>query len=255
MRLKILYNILIFVLIVGCVKENEPTSPIENEEDRSLKEKILGGWKFSTNLIYFYNDGTFIDSSFAFPYPWFEGDLDSLNVCTETKKDGSFLNIAAIGKYKIENGILKKQPLSYFIDCNPLKAPAAYLYFDNHIEIIGDTLKLTTYYIWQKSNQSNDNIWGSWVRDYWAWSYHDDLPNKTAPLLITDSIIFYPDSSNYHRKVMGFPYSGKTYSRPFNYTPPLLYIISDYTFYDVSFKNNEMHWYQRNRTTKYLRIK
>ena len=242
------------VLINSCNQEESPSEPIVNPEDLILKQKLIGGWGFSNTYIYFNDDGTYIDSSFAYPHP-LGGGSDSSNICSEIKKGDLFLDRVTKGLYKIENGYLKKQPIDYIIDCNPLKAPGCYLYVFNYIEIINDTLNLTTNYIWQRSDNETESIWGTWRQIFWAWSYDNQLPLGGAPQLITETATFYKDSSYYIDKMEGLPYAGIEWRRQFEYEPPIFYGKNDNTFFTVSFNGKEMFWLQKYRTRKYYRIK
>lgn len=214
----------------------------------------MGKWKFGNNILQFNKDGNFFDSTYSRPYLWREGGLDSLTVCTEIDSNGLFLNRVAYGKYEVKDGILIFKPNNYVIDCNPLQAPACYIYFDKFIKISGDTLQLTTFIKWQNTSNNTQDIWGSWESNYWVWAYHEDLPPSGAPQLVRDSITFYQDSTIFHRKIEGLPYSGILWRTPFTYDPPLLNIIIGNEEYIVTFNENEMHWLSNGFKYNYTRL-
>ena len=252
-HIKKLSLILISLLILSCNSDENPTISEISPDDLAMRQKLIGGWQFSGNYIYFKDDGTYIDSSFIDPYPRDPGG-PTQNICSDVKKDGLYLDRITEGRFKVENGLLKKQPLKYTLDCNPIKNWGCYLYFDNKIEFKNDTLKLTTEYVWTKNGNNND-IWGSWKRNYWAWSYHSTLPPNGSPQLITESISFFSDSTVYHQKMEGLPYDGRIFRRTFKYNPPILNGTDDYTFYLVTFNNDKMHWIDKNWSSNYRRIK
>ena len=253
MNYKNIILLLVSLLINNCIDDTNPVEQEINPEDLSLRQKLIGGWQFAGDYIYFKEDGTYIDSSFVNPNPREPGG-PTPNICSNVKKNGLYLNQITEGLFKVENGLLKKQPEKYTLDCNPLNAPGCYLYFDSKIEFRNDTLKLTTDYVWTKSGNNND-IWGNWRRNYWAWSYYSTLPPNGSRQLITESISFFSDSSVYHQKIEGLPYDGSIASRTFNYNPPILSETDAYTFYLVTFKNDEMHWTEKNWSWNYKRIR
>jgi hypothetical protein len=252
-RINYLSLLLISLLIISCNSDENPTNSVISPEDLAIHQKLIGGWEFAGNYIYFKDDGTYSDSNFINPYPIDPGG-STKNICSDVKKEGLYLNRITEGRFKVENGLLKKQPLKYTLDCNPIKNSGCYLYFDAKIEISNDTLKLTNEFVWTK-NGDNNGIYGSWKRNYWAWSYHATLPPNGSQQLITESIHFFPDSSVYHQKMEGLPYNGSIARRTFNYNQAMLNGTDDNTFYIVSFNNDKMHWTNQNRSTNYLRIK
>jgi hypothetical protein len=248
---------LIFILSIVFQSCKFNHNPVENNFESgnlTLKQKMIGGWKSGSYVIYFKEDGTYIDSSGINPFP-LEPGYDTSNICSESTKDGLHPIRVTEGLYLIEDSILKRQPTDYMLDCNPLNAPACYVYHDKLIDIIDDTLKLTTYRVWYGCDSLNNDIWGNWISNYWVWAYHADLPLGGSPQLVTDSITFIEDSTVYHLINVGLPFPDILYRVPFTYDPPTLYVISSYEFYTVSIKENEMHWFQKNRTLNYLRIK
>lgn len=248
-------SILIFVLLIflhNCSTDNNPIQTEINEDDLNIKNMLLGKWQFYGSVRQFNDDGTFFDSTYADIISRHPG-VDPPIVCTELDSNGLFLNRVVYGKYQVKNGILKLQPIDNIIDCSPLGSPACYIYFDQFVEISNDTLELKTIFNWQSTSDNTQDIWGSWESNYWVWAYHEDLPPGGAPQLVRDSIKFYQDSTIFHQKIVGLPYSGILWRKAFTYDSQILYVILGNEKYYVSFDKNIMKWLETGFTYKYIR--
>jgi hypothetical protein len=249
--------ILIFFLLIflhNCLTEKNPIQPKISESDLNIKNMLLGKWKFSTNIRQFNDDGTFFDSIYANSHPPLRDEkISSINICTEIDSNGYFLNRVVYGKYVIKDSILKLRPINYMIDCNPLKAPACYIYFDHYIEINSDTMKLNRLIKWQKTSNNTQGIWGSWESSYWVWAYHEDLPTGGAPQLVKESMTFYQDSAIFHHNIVGLPYSGILWRTSYTYDPPILNVHIGNEKYYVSLNENTMTWLDLRFTYKYIK--
>jgi hypothetical protein len=245
-----LFMVVISVLALGCEKKSnaaitEPPVP----SDTGLARRIIGGWYSAGFSIFFNEDGTYLDSTFASVPP------DSIIRRNLRKVDGRSLIRVSGGLYTIDQDIIMRQPTECQIDYYPLHPPGCYLYYDEVAELSNDTLRLTPFFTWHRLSGTTKGIWANWQTRYWAWSYHSQLPVQGAPQLITEFVSFDSGSSTYKDSLIGLPYDGTIWHRSFNYVPPLLSRTDDYTSFIVSFENTEMYWNQTRTTRSYLRIK
>jgi hypothetical protein len=250
--LKIGLPLLVLVFLFhNCSNNSNPVTSQKNENDLRLERLLVGKWKsLGDEVRHFNEDGTFVDTTISNRVTW--GGY--LTVCTELDSNDYFLNRIVNGNYEVINGILKMRPIEYLIDCNPLKAPASYIYFDSQIEFSGDTLKSRQFIQWKKKSEITNGIYGSWESKYWVWAYHDDLTNGAGPQLVTHSLIIFPDSTFFHERIVGLPYSGTLWRREFTYDPPNLFLVIGNEKFIVSFSENKMNWLDNTFTYLFFRL-
>ena len=256
--------IVIFILLLpnSCSDERYLINSETNDSDVALRKMLVGEWQFGSNISVFRNDDTYLDSSYAYRPTRVERELDSSNVCPDSSKSGSVLIGVVYGKYEVKDRILRLQPIDYLVDCYPLNPWGAYLYYDHFVELSGDSLSLTEFHSWKRTVSNKNDIWGrfsgiiwgSWESNYWVWAYHENLPTSGAPQLVKETITFFQDSTIFHDKIVGLPYSGEVWRLSFTFVPPLLNIVIGYREFYVTFDRNTMHWLDTKFTYHYTRL-
>jgi hypothetical protein len=229
------YSVLIIlILLVSCEK---------NEEDKLLKDQLIGTWK-STNSYYksytFNKDNTFIDTTYY--------------LYSDNPFDFKVLEIIA-GDYLVVNGQItfSNIQLSYFNGQeNENNLGHSTTYDPNYnLSFEGDILVLNQKDVFEAINKTNSSILGKWSHDKLVAVYDKNLTNKSTGGTVHGIYDFKSDLSvdwQYETSYDNIVDSGNL-TTVYDLTDSKL-SINQWGLYNltVSFAKNKMIWIYADRT-------
>lgn len=176
--LKVTGILFLLIIFVSCEK---------NEEDKLLKDQLIGTWK-STNSYYksytFNKDNTFIDTAFYLQ--------------SEIPLDFKIIDVIT-GDYMIDNGHLtfSNIHLAYFEGQDSEYAGGYSTTYDPlyNISFEGDVLVLTQKDVFESVNITNSGIIGKWRHDKLFAVYDKNSDNKFTGGILRGVYDFKPDLS------------------------------------------------------------
>ncbi|MFZ1280061.1 MAG: hypothetical protein WAR59_04445 [Ignavibacteriaceae bacterium] len=167
--------IIVSIILLSC--DDEITNPI----DKELSQKIIGKWITNQSETFFYADGTTTSTT-----------IDYYNT-NNPQKDSMIITVTA--KYKIQNKVLfiTERNIDITASSSTIEVAIAKL-LPSAIEIIGDTLFITSVNVFDKLDGPNNELDGRWFTKYDCFILK---PNVTITLG-TEELDYYFDTQSHY---------------------------------------------------------